>query len=159
MTDDHARTDAGAGGDPRPAQAAPLPGPVPDVGLPTTAAAARTLVRGRLALGAPDLQDEEAGARVLADALLVTSELVTNAIRHGGGLTAFDLWITEDGLILNVGDASPCLPVTTDLDKRRKDQIGGFGWPLVCRLARHVAVTALPDGKQITVLIRLAPPA
>ncbi|MFJ9638564.1 ATP-binding protein [Streptomyces sp. NPDC101178] len=157
MTDDCARTDAGAGGVPHHTQAAPLSGP--GVGPPATAAAARTLVRELMALGAPDLQDEEAGARVLADALLVTSELVTNAIRHGGGLTAFDLWITDDGLILNVEDASPRPPVTTDPDKREKGQIGGFGWPLVCRLAQHVAVTALPDGKQITVLIRLTPPA
>ncbi|MFD3409739.1 ATP-binding protein [Streptomyces cyaneofuscatus] len=112
-----------------------------------------------MALGAPDPQDEEAGARVLADALLVSSELVTNAIRHGGGLTAFDLWITDHGLILNIADASMCPPVTTDPDNRGKDRIGGFGWPLVCRLAQHVAVTPLPDGKQITVLISLAPPA
>ncbi len=153
MTDDCAGTDARAGGDPHQAQVAPLPGP--GAGLPATAADARALVREQMALGAPDLQDEEAGARVLADALLVTSELVTNAIRHGGGLTAFDLWITGDGLILNVADASTCPPVTTDPRSREKGQVGGFGWPLVCRLARHVAVTALPDGKQITVLISL----
>ncbi|MET7872815.1 ATP-binding protein [Streptomyces cyaneofuscatus] len=127
--------------------------------MPATAADARTLVRERMALGAPDLQDEEAGARVLADALLVTSELVTNAFRHGDGLTAFDLWITDDGLILNVADASTCPPVTTDPKSRGKGQVGGFGWPLVCRLARHVAVTALPDGKQITVLVSLTPTA
>lgn len=124
-----------------------------------TAAAARALVQEEIVLKAPDLQDAEAGARVLADALLVTSELVTNAMRHGNGLTSFDLWIAGDGLILNVADASTRLPVTTDLRDRRKDQVGGYGWPLVCRLARHVAVTVLPDGKQITVLIRLTPPA
>ncbi|MFD3975466.1 ATP-binding protein [Streptomyces cyaneofuscatus] len=159
MTDERAKTGAGAGAgsDPHQAQAAPLPGP--GVGLPATAAAARTLVREQLTLGAPDLQDGEAGARVVADALLVTSELVTNAIRHGDGLTAFDLWITDDGLILNVADASTCPPVTTDPDSRGKGRIGGFGWPLVCRLAQHVAVTALPDGKQITVLIGLTPSA
>lgn len=157
MTDDRARTDAGAGGDLPQAQAALRPGP--GVGPPATAAAARTLVREHMALGAPELQDEEAAARVLADALLVTSELVTNAIRHGDGLTAFDLWITDDGLILNVADASTCPPVTTDPKSREKGQVGGFGWPLVCRLAQHVAVTALPDGKQITVLISLEPPA
>lgn len=156
MSDDCAGTDARAGGDPHQAQAAPLPGP--GVGLPATAADARSLVREQMALGAPDPQ-EEAGARMLADALLVTSELVTNAIRHGDGLTAFDLWITDDGLILNVADASTCPPVTTDPRNRLKGQVGGVGWPLVCRLARHVAVTALPDGKQITVLISLTPPA
>lgn len=157
MTDDCAGTEARAGGDPHHAQAAPLPGP--GGGLPATAADARALVREQMALGAPDLQDEEAGARVLGDALLVTSELVTNAIRHGDGLTAFDLWITDDGLILNVADASTCPPVTTDPKSREKGQVGGFGWPLVCRLAQHVAVTALPDGKQITVLISLTAPA
>ncbi|MET9924012.1 MULTISPECIES: ATP-binding protein [unclassified Streptomyces] len=157
MTDDRARTDAGAGSEPHQTQAVPLPGP--GVGLPTTAAAARTRVHEQMTLSAQGPQDEEAGARVLADVLLVTSELVTNAIRHGDGLTAFDLWITGNEMILNVADASTRPPVTTDPGSRGKGQVGGFGWPLVCRLAQHVAVTALPDGKQITVLISLTPSA
>ncbi|MFE5857925.1 hypothetical protein ACFQ61_32515 [Streptomyces sp. NPDC056500] len=57
----------------------------------------------------------------------MTSELVTNAIRYGGGLIAFDLVMTGDGLFLNVADASTSLPVTTDPADRRADQIGGFG--------------------------------
>ncbi|MET8658424.1 ATP-binding protein [Streptomyces griseus] len=127
--------------------------------VPATAADARALVREKITSTAPRLQDTEDGGRVMADALLVTSELVTNALRHGGGLTAFDLLTTESELILNVADASTDLPVTTDPADREAHQIGGYGWPLVCSLAQHVAITPLRDGKQITILIPLIPPA
>lgn len=43
---------------------------------------------------------------VVADALLVTSELVTNAVRHGGGITGFAAELTDEGLRLTVMDAS-----------------------------------------------------
>ncbi|MFD5902992.1 ATP-binding protein [Streptomyces microflavus] len=155
MTDDSVDADAGE----NPHQARAKTPTVAGTVLPATAADARTHVREQLTSKTPGLQDTEAGVRVMSDVLLVTSELVTNAIRHGGGLTAFDLLTTDDELILNVADASTRLPVTTDPARRVKNQIGGFGWPLVCRLARHVAVTLLPDGKQITVLLPLAPPA
>ncbi|MCX4775417.1 ATP-binding protein [Streptomyces sp. NBC_01264] len=45
-----------------------------------------------------------------ADALLVTSELVTNAIRHGGGLIAFCAEITGEALRVCVSDGARTLP-------------------------------------------------
>ncbi|MET4670482.1 ATP-binding protein [Streptomyces microflavus] len=153
MTDES----ADAGGNRHRAQARILSGA--GTALPATAADARALVEEQIASHAPGLQCTEAGVRVMADALLVTSELVTNAIRHGGGLTAFDLLTTGGELVLNVADASTRLPVTTYPAGRESHQTGGFGWPLVCHLAEHVAVIPLPDGKQITILISLTPQA
>ncbi|MEU3837877.1 ATP-binding protein [Streptomyces microflavus] len=153
MTDDS----ADAGDNPLRAEARILSGA--GTALPATAADARALVEEQIASHAPGLQCTEAGVRVMADVLLVTSELVTNAIRHGGGLTAFDLLTTGGELVLYVADASTRLPVTTYPAGRESHQIGGFGWPLVCHLAQHVAVTPLPDGKQITILISLTPQA
>ncbi|SBV03876.1 hypothetical protein YW3DRAFT_07146 [Streptomyces sp. MnatMP-M77] len=128
--------------------------------LPATAAAARALVREQIALKAPDLQDAEAAARVLADLLLVTSELVTNAMHHGNGLTSFDLWITGDGLILNVADASTRPPPRSHSSPRPEERPGrrirlAAGLPPGPARRDHRS----PDGKQITVLIRLTPPA
>ncbi|MER6639029.1 ATP-binding protein [Streptomyces microflavus] len=92
---------------------------------------------------------------VVADALLVTSELVTNAFRHGGGLTGFAAELTDEGLRLAVADASPELPVASDRANSGAVRIGGYGWPLVRKLANQVSITVHPGGKHIVALIPL----
>ncbi|MEV0846956.1 ATP-binding protein [Streptomyces sp. NPDC049954] len=96
----------------------------------------------------------EAAERARTDALLAVSELVTNAIRHGGGLTGFTARLTPDGLLLHIEDADERPPVTRDPLAGPGIAVGGYGWPLVCRIAREVAVAPLPEGgKRITVLL------
>ncbi|WP_395576379.1 ATP-binding protein [Streptomyces sp. BK79] len=96
-------------------------------------------------------------AHALSDALLVASELTTNAILHGGGVTDFQVDVVGPGLRLSVCDRSHDLPVAlprTDSQGRRRP--GGHGWPIVCRLARDVRVADLPSGgKCITVVVPL----
>ncbi|MGW0968470.1 ATP-binding protein [Streptomyces sp. NPDC002516] len=123
--------------------------------LPSTAGEARARVQALLTTALRSRRERPVDEVLLADVLLVTSELVTNAIRHGGGLTGFDAVLTDAGLLLRVADASADPPVATEPAKRGADGAGGFGWPLICRLAGHVAITPRPDGKQITALISL----
>ncbi|MFF2730011.1 ATP-binding protein [Streptomyces sp. NPDC058008] len=123
-------------------------------GVPRNAAAARAVVTRLLESQFCVLDGEGPADVVVADALLVTSELVTNAVRHGGGLTGFRAEITDDGLLLTVADASTRAPVTVERDPGTAS-IGGYGWPLVLRLARRVAVTHLPGGKHIVALVAL----
>jgi anti-sigma regulatory factor (Ser/Thr protein kinase) len=98
----------------------------------------------------------DAGA--LSDAVLVASELTTNAILHGGGITDFQVDVVGPGVRLSVCDRSRDLPVAlapTDDGGRRRP--GGRGWPIVCRLARDVRVADLPTGgKCITVVVPLS---
>ncbi|MFF4258403.1 ATP-binding protein [Streptomyces sp. NPDC001663] len=93
----------------------------------------------------------------LGDALLVASELTTNAILHGGGVTDFRVEVVAAGVRVSVSDRSDRLPVARDpLDLRRRQRIGGHGWPIVCRLARDVRVSELPaGGKCITAVVAL----
>ncbi|MEW1612475.1 MULTISPECIES: ATP-binding protein [unclassified Streptomyces] len=121
--------------------------------VPRTAAEARDRVETLLDKGIPGRENEPLDTILLADVLLVTSELVTNAIRHGGGLTAFDARLSTDGLTLCVDDASLLPPVVTRPADRGRDGTGGFGWPLIRCLAKHVAVTQRPGGKRITAFI------
>ncbi|MDX2681220.1 ATP-binding protein [Streptomyces sp. NY05-11A] len=95
--------------------------------------------------------DEEA----LADALLVASELTTNAILHGGGVTGFDVDVEGRAVRVSVSDRSDRLPVSADpLGGDRRWRTGGRGWPIVCRLARDVRVADLPSGgKRITAVV------
>ncbi|MEW1691328.1 ATP-binding protein [Streptomyces sp. NPDC091265] len=151
MTDNSVAPDSGVTPGAAPANTPPGARPA----LPATAAEARSRVEALVITRFRELKAVEVDEVRLADVLLVTSELVTNAIRHGGGLTGFAAALTDDGLLLDVADASTQLPVVTDPADRGRGLVGGFGWPLICRLARHVAVTPRPDGKQITALLPL----
>ncbi|WP_406095749.1 ATP-binding protein [Streptomyces sp. NBC_01013] len=77
-------------------------------------------------------------ARAVQDLLLLSSELVTNAIRYAGAVTALAFGADQHTLHVRVTDPSPTPPQcrTPDLTGRA----GGFGWPMVLRLARDVTV-------------------
>ncbi len=94
----------------------------------------------------------------LSDALLVASELTTNAILHGGGVTDFQVDIDGPGVHVSVSDRSDALPVTVPrTDPHGRMRHGGHGWPIVCRLARDVRVSDLPaGGKRITAVVPLS---
>ncbi|MFG2460204.1 ATP-binding protein [Streptomyces sp. NPDC048523] len=97
-------------------------------------------------------------AQALSDALLVASELTTNAILHGGGVTDFRVTVEGRGVSVSVSDRSTALPVAkAPVDPQGRWHPGGHGWPIVCRLARDVRVTDLPaGGKCITAVVPLS---
>ncbi|NED87516.1 ATP-binding protein [Streptomyces sp. SID11233] len=126
--------------------------------VPKNAAEARDAVMQLLTAQFCGLDSEGLAADVVvADALLVTSELVTNAFRHGGGLTGFAAELTDEGLRLSVEDARREVPVAGDTDAENSGvgRIGGYGWALVRRLAKQVSVSVHPGGKRIVALISL----
>ena len=67
-----------------------------------------------------------------ASAELVVSELVGNAVMHGWGHVVLRLFDTGEGLRIEVEDANPAPPVTTDGHHGR---VGGYGMRIVERLA------------------------
>ena len=67
-----------------------------------------------------------------ANAELVVSELVANAVLHGWGRVTLRLHDTGDGLRIEVEDSNPTPPVATEGHPGR---IGGFGMRIVERLA------------------------
>ncbi|MFJ9624183.1 ATP-binding protein [Streptomyces sp. NPDC101181] len=121
---------------------------------PQTAGEARDVVTRLLAAEFSELSDETLANVVVADALLVTSEIVTNALRHGGGLTGFSARITDGGLRLVVDDADPRHPVLREPPVGSVGE-GGYGWPLVHRLTKELSVTAHEGGKRIVAVVSL----
>ncbi|QIQ01527.1 ATP-binding protein [Streptomyces liangshanensis] len=112
---------------------------------PADAAEARALTRAFLAgHPAPD--------RTLGDVLLVVSELVTNALRHAGGVTAFRVAVRSGAVEIVVQDASPVPPVARE--HRGQWLPGGYGWPLVNRLAEVTVVPLGDDGKIVRASLR-----
>jgi anti-sigma regulatory factor (Ser/Thr protein kinase) len=90
------------------------------------------------------------------DAELLTSELVTNAVRHGR--EAFTVIVRYDGswLRVEVGDGSPAVPTLTEPGA---DALGGRGVFLVDRLADRWGTQATADGKRVWFDLAVPPAA
>jgi len=124
-------------------------------GLPDSASAARGRVRALLATQVPLLEGESPlDERTVADILLVTSELVTNAIQHAGGVTDFAVTVADGSLWVTVGDASDRHPARSA--QAGWGRPGGYGWPLICSVAEEVTVRPRPGGgKCVSARVRL----
>ncbi|OEJ29320.1 ATP-binding protein [Streptomyces agglomeratus] len=104
--------------------------------------------RGRQPALAPDAADT---------VVLVVSELVTNALRHGGGRCTLELTAHPDTIEVAVHDPSRHAPRmrTPDLNGGTE----GFGWSMVNRLARATAVCPRASGgKTVSPSCSVAPP-
>ncbi|WAL99610.1 ATP-binding protein [Streptomyces sp. Je 1-369] len=117
----------------------------------TTCARARAEVDAALLTVSQGLPAEQA-RRVNEDALLVVSELVANAMRHGGGLSGLTVRVQGGALLIRVSDRSEGVPVQVPSDPARP---GGFGWLMVQRLSSSVTVEAEDGGKTIVAALNL----
>ncbi|MET9218150.1 ATP-binding protein [Streptomyces sp. NPDC088197] len=126
---------------------------------PFTAAAVRALVRETVAA-----DPEPCDPRAMGDAVLATSELATNAIVHGGGITHCQARLVPLGVEVSIDDLSPALPRLTERPPGTEAPYvgGGFGWRLIQQLALRVTVTphdpapdGTPRGKRITLILPL----
>jgi len=86
-------------------------------------------------------------------ALLLVSELTTNAIRHGSPPVRLSLRLEPDRLRVEVTDSSPTLP---RLDHPGPDQVGGRGLQIVQLLAARWGSSASPRRLGKTVWIELS---
>ncbi|MEU9285722.1 ATP-binding protein [Streptomyces sp. NPDC048275] len=95
----------------------------------------------------------------VGDALLVASELTTNAMLHGGGVTGFEVMLVDGDIHLSVSDHSQKVPVPPRrVDEPGSRGIAGHGWPIICRLARDIIISDLhAGGKRITAVVPLSP--
>ncbi|MER7747239.1 ATP-binding protein [Streptomyces bacillaris] len=122
---------------------------------PRSAAEARDAVTRLLTEEFGGLTDETLANVVVADALLVTSEIVTNALRHADGVTGFSARIIGGDLHLVVDDADPRHPVLQEPTPGSVGE-GGYGWSLVHRLTARLSVTPHGGGKRIAAVVALA---
>lgn len=91
--------------------------------------------------------DGRAGRAQANDALLVVSELATNAVQHGRGDVVLRAVVDEDRAIqLSVTDGSDRLPALQPVDPER---IGGLGLRIVDQLASAWGVSPFPGGKTV----------
>lgn len=92
------------------------------------------------------------------DLLLVVSELVTNAIQHGGGLAGFEVDLLPEGVRLSVHDYSDAVPPAAygSGTLPHAHAGSGYGWPLIIRLSREIHIECRREGgKTVSVLVPL----
>jgi anti-sigma regulatory factor (Ser/Thr protein kinase) len=121
--------------------------------MPVSAADVRQRIRQELAKSSGPFDP-----LAVEDTLLVASELAANAIVHGGGITGFQTRVADGVLHVAVSDGSDRAPAAV---ARAPGDLrpGGFGWPIIRRLALGVDVRPHapggPPGKTITVTLPL----
>lgn len=84
--------------------------------------------------------------------LLVVSELVTNALRHAGGVTRFRVVAGPGTVTVSVDDPSRVAPRPLPREVGRP---GGFGWHLVRALSAEVRVRTRSGGKTVSAVLPL----
>lgn len=104
---------------------------------PGCVAACRGFVENELGQRSPELRDR---------AVLVASELVTNAILHTANGGTLDLIISPTQLRLEVSDGSHTAPVER---AHGPSDVCGRGLPIVSRLSDDWGVRRSPSGKTI----------
>ncbi|MER7807536.1 ATP-binding protein [Streptomyces sp900116325] len=133
MTQNHTEPEEGRARHPRYSETLPR--------TPENAAAARELAHTALAAWG---QDE-----LIEDAVLITTELVSNAIEHGrmGSMRVIITWPTESFIRLEVVDRSKAIPMVR-LDSNR-DHIHGRGLLLVDALSDRWGTDLYRWSKQV----------
>lgn len=109
------------------------------LGLDAPAAARRAIVA---VLGGWGFRDE----MWLEAAAIVVSELVTNAVRHGGGAVQFTVQSHDGRVVLCVADGSTVVP-----RRRDPDDAGGRGLAVIEALSTRWGVRDHQGGKQVWV--------
>ncbi|MFJ1804366.1 ATP-binding protein [Streptomyces sp. NPDC088180] len=98
------------------------------------------------------LQQPAPGPETADAVLLVVSERVTNALRHGGGAWSLRLTAHPDLIEVAVSDLSPQAPRMRSPDPT--GATGVFGWRMVAHLARTTAVIHRPTcGKTVSAFL------
>jgi anti-sigma regulatory factor (Ser/Thr protein kinase) len=100
------------------------------------------------------LRGQAVPSSVVADASLVLSELVTNALRHGlGDIVTFGS-VDDDEVRVSVTDSGDELPGALPVPR---DRIGGLGLYVVGQVADTWGVAPFPGGKTVWATLH-APP-
>ncbi|MCW2496470.1 ATP-binding protein [Jatrophihabitans sp.] len=96
-------------------------------------------------------------AQLLDDALLIASELVTNAVRYGRPEVVLGLLPLDDGIRIEVSDSGETMP-RMSAEPPSQDRLGGRGLVIVASTAADwgVAPHDPPPGK--TVWVQLVVP-
>lgn len=98
-----------------------------------------------------------AGQR-LEDFVLAVNELITNAVRHGGGKGRIKVWRANRAVVCEVSDEGAGIDEQRlqDQDRPRLDTAGGWGLWLARQLSDRMEVQTGPSGTTVRITAALA---
>ncbi|MBF9129985.1 ATP-binding protein [Plantactinospora sp. S1510] len=96
----------------------------------------------------------------LDDFVLAVNELITNAVRHGGGQGWLRLWRTDGTLYCRVSDTGAGIDSDRLGDRRRPapEVAGGWGLWLARELSDEMLVRSGPEGTTVQISASLGGP-
>jgi serine/threonine-protein kinase RsbW len=90
----------------------------------------------------------------LDDFVVAVNELLTNAVRHGGGCGRISLWRADDRVVCEVSDSGPGLPDRAGADGPRRPaagEPGGWGLWLAEELTDTIEIVTGTGGTTVRV--------
>lgn len=99
-----------------------------------------------------------AGQR-LEDFVLAVNELITNAVRHGGGRGRIRLWRANRDVVCEISDEGAGIDAARlgNHDRPRLDTAGGWGLWLARQLSDRMEVRTGPAGTTVRIIATLGP--
>ena len=88
-------------------------------------------------------------------ATLLTSEIVTNAVRHGGGRGHLELWLASGKLFFRVSDDGPGITAETPALPPAAHQLGGRGIWIARQIVDEMTIATGADGTVVTATLTL----
>jgi anti-sigma regulatory factor (Ser/Thr protein kinase) len=88
--------------------------------------------------------------------VVAVNELLTNAVRHGGGTGLVRLWAVDDVVVCEVSDRGDGLEPPAP-KRPLPDQPGGWGLWLVRELTDTCEIKSGPDGTAVRISSRTGP--
>jgi anti-sigma regulatory factor (Ser/Thr protein kinase) len=88
------------------------------------------------------------------DFVLAVDEIVTNAVRHGGGGGVLEVWVTEDRIWFRVSDEGPGLAVVPARPPG-PSQLGGRGLWIAGQITDELSVASDDSGTVVVGAIDL----
>lgn len=97
----------------------------------------------------------------LDDFVLAVNELITNAVRHGGGRGWLQMWRDTQSMFCEVSDNGAGIGSDRlhNRDRPAPNTAGGWGLWLTERLTDTMAVATGPDGTTVRISLNLSGPA
>ncbi|GAA3350637.1 hypothetical protein GCM10020358_77350 [Amorphoplanes nipponensis] len=92
----------------------------------------------------------------LDDFVVAVNELLTNAVRHGGGTGHLTLWTSDGSVVCDVSDYGAGLDAPAPR-RPMPDQPGGWGLWLVRELTDTCEIKSGPDGTAVRISSRTDP--
>jgi serine/threonine-protein kinase RsbW len=90
------------------------------------------------------------------DFVLAVDEIVTNAVRHGGGGGHLDVWLTADRLWFRVSDGGPGLVTSPRVTPPGPSQLGGRGLWIAGQITDELTITSGTAGTVVVGAIHLS---